>query len=189
MLTRIEGERLAQSINAIRPDWPVPSLLTLIGKRKERALMDLALELMYVALDPDTKSPARIDSDGPWKRLNHSAKSGPTYREIKPGYCVICGENWSMHGEWSPTYGGHNYENPVTDAKGVTPTPEQRAAIDAANVAAQLKVTAEKEAKAAKEIADVDEVLARHQPDATQAAREELDMQATNEPTNEEKAS
>lgn len=167
MLTRIEGERLAQSINCIRPDWPVSSLLTLIGKRKERALMDLALELMYVALDPETKSPARIDSDGPWKRLNHSAKTGPAYREIKPGYCVICGDNWSLHGEWSEAYGGHNYENPITDAKGVAPTPEQRAAIDAANVEAQKKVTAEKEAKAAKEIADIDTVLARPTPTTT----------------------
>lgn len=39
---------------------------------------------------------------------------------------------------------------------------EQRAAIDAANVEAQKKVTAEKEAKAVKEVASVDGLLARH---------------------------
>lgn len=162
MLTRQEGERLAQAVNAMRPDWPVASLLTLIGKRKERALMDLALELMYVALDPDTKSPARIDADGPWKRLNHSAVAGPQYRVITDDHCAICTQPKHMH-PLSPT-DDHQWEPQHARVESHKPTPEQRAALDKAAEEARKQAAAAKEAaeKARREVAPVDQVLARH---------------------------
>lgn len=162
MLTRQEGERLAQSINAMRPEWPTSSLLTLIGKRKERALMDLALELMYVALDPETKSPARIDTDGPWKRLNHRAVAGPQYKTITDADCAICSRPEHEHPLLTDD---HAWEPQHARTESHKPTPEQRAAIDAAVIEAQKGATAEREAKAARVVADVDEVLSRHQPD------------------------
>lgn len=69
MLTREEGERLAAAVNALRADWPTKSLFSFIGQRATRPYRDLALELVYVALDPKTETPARIDQDGPWKQL------------------------------------------------------------------------------------------------------------------------
>lgn len=69
MLTRVEGERLADAIHRLRPDWRTSSLFTFIERRKTRPYLDLALELVFVALDPRTETPARIDQDGPWKQL------------------------------------------------------------------------------------------------------------------------
>lgn len=74
MLTRNEIERLASAIHGLRPDWPTPSLVTFIAKRDTRPLLDLTIELAWVAQLPDTKSPARIDEDGPWK---NAVRSGP----------------------------------------------------------------------------------------------------------------
>jgi hypothetical protein len=176
MLTRQEGERLAQSINAMRPDWPVSSLLTLIGKRKERALMDLALELMYVAIDPDTKSPARIDADGPWKRLNHSATAGIQYKVITDNDCAICTRPQHAHPLLNDD---HPWEPQHARVESHAPTPEQRAAIDKATAEAQTKVTAAKEAaEKAREPTPVDQVLARHQ-NSNDDTTTEMDEQRT----------
>lgn len=93
MLTRQEAERIAQAVNALRPDWPIPSLLNLIWKHKDRPLLDVAVELTWVALLPDTKTPGRIDADGPWK---HATKAAPrenvvSYRAASPLDCATCG--------------------------------------------------------------------------------------------------
>jgi hypothetical protein len=165
-MNKTEAERIAAATNVIRPDWSPKLLMTVLADDRmiRRPYADALLALVACALDDQTKRPGRVHEKGAWWSVVTvvSGQQGPAYREIKPGYCVICGDNWSLHGEWSEAYGGHNYENPITDAKGVAPTAEQRAAIDAANVEARKKVTAEKEAKVAKEVADMDEVLARH---------------------------
>lgn len=67
MLTRNEAERLAAAVNALRADWPTASLLKFLSQRKERPLLDLTIELCWVAQLPETKTPGRIDEDGPWK--------------------------------------------------------------------------------------------------------------------------
>jgi len=82
MLTREEGERLASAVSALRPDWPTSSLYTFIGQRKERPYRDLALELVYVALDPKTETPARIDEDGPWKQLARTVRPAVNLADI-----------------------------------------------------------------------------------------------------------
>lgn len=190
-MNKTEAERIAAATNIIRPDWSPKLLMTVLADDRmiRRPYADALLALIACGLDDQTKRPGRVHEKGPWWSVVTavSGQQGPAHRAHAPGYCIVCGDNWSLHSK--PGMGNHDYENPLDPLPGTKPTSEQRAAINAANVAAQLKVTAEKEAKAAKEIADVDEVLARHQPDATQAAREELDMHATNEPTNEEKAS
>lgn len=168
-MNKTEAERIAAATNVIRPDWSPKLLMTVLADDRmiRRPYADALLALIACALDDQTKRPGRVHEKGSWWSVVTavSGQQGPTYRETRPGYCVICGENWSLHGEWSELYGGHNYENPITDAKGVPPTPEQRAAIDAANVEAQLKVTAEKAAKEQRVVADVDDVLARHRVD------------------------
>lgn len=162
MLTRTEAERLAQAVHALRPSWPVASLMTFLQKRKDRAYLDLALELTFVALDPDTKSPARIDVDGPWKRLQHGSSEGPRYKQTAPGYCIVCGQGWALHSD--PGEGSHDFENPLNEREGSKPTPEQRAEIDKAIEQAHKAMTAAKEEAAKKrEPAAVEDVLARHQ--------------------------
>lgn len=94
MLTRNEGERLARSINALRPDWPMPSLLTFIEKHAHMPLLDLTLQLTYVACDEKSKTPARMDSHGPWKYLLVGPRDneGPKYRYTNPRDCHVCGQ-------------------------------------------------------------------------------------------------
>jgi hypothetical protein len=73
-MEQIEVQRLARSINLIRPDWPVGSLETFIRRREHMTPVDLHLQLVYVAHDPKTTTPARIDQLGPWKYLFTGAK-------------------------------------------------------------------------------------------------------------------
>lgn len=67
MPTTTELERLAAAAHALRPDWPLQSLLTRLTRHHAHtAYRDLAVALAWVATDPDTKTPARLTEDGPW---------------------------------------------------------------------------------------------------------------------------
>jgi len=67
MLTRTETERLAGMANALRPDWTVRSLVTLILTNLDhRAYQDVALALAWIATDPTTATPGRLLEAGPW---------------------------------------------------------------------------------------------------------------------------
>ena len=67
MISKTEAERLAHAVNAMRPDWPLSSLLTFISRNLAgRALRDVAVALAWVACDPETKTPARVLEAGPW---------------------------------------------------------------------------------------------------------------------------
>lgn len=67
MPTTTEIARLAAAINLLRPDWPTASITTLVTtKHAARPLRDLAVALAWVAADPDSRTPARINDPGPW---------------------------------------------------------------------------------------------------------------------------
>ena len=84
-------QRLARSINLIRPDWPVGSLETFIRRREHLAPLDLHLQLVYVAHDPATTTPARIDQHGPWKYLLTGPREQTvTHRYSDPRDCGVC---------------------------------------------------------------------------------------------------
>lgn len=93
-MDQIEVQRMARSVNLIRPDWPVGSLETFI-RRHENSMtpLDLHLQLVYVAHDPKTTTPARIDQHGPWKYLLVGPRDneGPQYRYTNPRDCSTCG--------------------------------------------------------------------------------------------------
>lgn len=72
-MTRIELARLAAAINVLRPDWPTPSLQTFLGQHLHRPLLDVAVALTWVATDPDTKTPARLNEAGPWWQASRTA--------------------------------------------------------------------------------------------------------------------
>lgn len=62
-----EIARLAAAINALRPEWPVKALVThLTTHHAARPYRDLGLALTWIALDPATRTPARLREHGPW---------------------------------------------------------------------------------------------------------------------------
>lgn len=78
-----ELERLAAMGNALRPEWPVKSLLThLRNHHATRAYRDLAVALAWVATDPATLTPARLAESGPWWRATEESGRVPTGRRI-----------------------------------------------------------------------------------------------------------
>lgn len=98
MLTEYEVERLALCANALRPDWPVNSLRTLLslpafGNKSRR---DIAVALTWVACESKTKTPARVLEAGPWWKAaavedKHDAMLFPPRRD----------QECRMHaGEW-----------------------------------------------------------------------------------------
>lgn len=130
-MERIEIQRLARSVNLIRPDWPVPSLETFIHRHEHMTPMDLHLQLIYVAHDPKTTTPARIDQMGPWKYLLAGPRenTGVPYRYTNPRDCATCGyPEADCRGKTDAI--GHEYA-PVYLKTEDRATPEQRAAVRA----------------------------------------------------------
>ena len=67
MATEQELNRLAAALNAMRPEWPVRSLVTyLTASHSARAFADLSVAAMWIAVDPRTVTPARLGEHGPW---------------------------------------------------------------------------------------------------------------------------
>jgi hypothetical protein len=67
MSTKNELARLAAAVAILRPDWNPRSLQTLLERDHAlRPLRDLAVALVWIATDPDTKTPARLSEHGPW---------------------------------------------------------------------------------------------------------------------------
>lgn len=84
MATITELEHLAAMANALRPDWPIRSLLThLTANHGTRSYRDLAIALAWIATDPDTQTPARLLEQGPWWTLTRpvdGSRGGPRHR-------------------------------------------------------------------------------------------------------------
>lgn len=83
MLTKTEAERLAAAAHALRPDWPVSSLLTYLSRHKASAYRDVAVALAWIATDAQTKTPARLDEAGPWWKATQ-ADSPTTTVHVRP---------------------------------------------------------------------------------------------------------
>jgi hypothetical protein len=113
MINKTQAERLAASTHALRPDWPVNSLMTLLAELRDWPLRDLACALAWIATDQDadgnyiTQSPARIKQQGPWiedadkaaaliqARQKAAADAAERKREIRQrqaatARCTIC---------------------------------------------------------------------------------------------------
>ena len=107
-MNRPEAEQIADAITAIRRDWLRTSLLTILGRHQHRSARDVHLALVWIAYDPDTKTPGRIDADGPWWGITRTAGVPAASADPK---CP-------RHGQWLPCLACH--------AEQVTPaTPEQ----------------------------------------------------------------
>lgn len=93
MITQDQAELLASAINVLRPDWPTKQITTIIGRNHQHRLMrDVGIALMWVALDDDSRTPARInEADGPWwKAAAVDRSSDRTARAPSPRDGEIC---------------------------------------------------------------------------------------------------
>jgi hypothetical protein len=75
-MNQIEAARLADSAHALRPDWPKQSVMKLLHQVAAWAYRDVAVQLAYLACDPETETPARILTDGPWRKLTRLVDGG-----------------------------------------------------------------------------------------------------------------
>lgn len=86
MIDRETATRIATAINVIRPEWPIASIVTLIGQRHQhRIAADVAAALAWVAIDPDSRTPGRIDEAGPWWPSAVGRAQPPQPPRIRPG--------------------------------------------------------------------------------------------------------
>lgn len=80
-----EIDRLAQAVNALRPDWAARDLKTFIANQlPNREYLEAAKAFAEVATDPTTRSPARILQPGPWWGDKPTAGGGTG------GYGPVC---------------------------------------------------------------------------------------------------
>ncbi|VXC07640.1 hypothetical protein [Aeromicrobium sp. 9AM] len=163
-MNKTEAQRIAAVVNLLRPEWSTGLLMKVLGDDRmiRRPYADALIALTACAVDSTTKQPGRVHENGTWWAAVSAANpKGPQYRQARPGYCVICGEHWPLHGEPNQ-YGGHHYENPLDPRKSALPTDEQRAALEAARIEAEKKLTAAREAEVKREVRDPADVIANH---------------------------
>ncbi len=112
-MNEAEIERIAAAINVARPDWPLPSLITLL-KRPElahRPRRDVFVALAWVASETATQTPARVIEAGPWWKAAAADSSQALTR-----YPPKRGEDCPRHpGEWPESCRGCASERLVPD--------------------------------------------------------------------------
>lgn len=80
-VNRAAASRIAAAVTCLRPEWPPASTVTLLldpeNHTAKRPWQDVAVALVYVACDPDSKSPARVLEPGPWWQIGqHRDREG-----------------------------------------------------------------------------------------------------------------
>ena len=88
-----EAQRIAHAANAMRPDWPTASVLTLIrANLMDRPRRDVAVALAWVACESGSHTPARVLESGPW--WTAAAVAGDTTGRREPydpaTHCSVC---------------------------------------------------------------------------------------------------
>lgn len=92
-MTPNEMDRIAAATNALRPDWPILSIRTLLAKKlRDRPRRDVAIALTWVACDSESKTPARVLEAGPWWQA--TTEGSTTHLPPKPHEaCRVCGRH------------------------------------------------------------------------------------------------
>jgi hypothetical protein len=68
-MTPTQIQALAAAAAALRPDWPANSVATFLStEHSSRPYRDVAVALVWVACDPATAYPKRMNEAGPWWR-------------------------------------------------------------------------------------------------------------------------
>lgn len=104
-----ETRRLAHAINELRPDWPISSLTTFIGRSlSNRTYRDASVALAWIATDmrvdgtPASDTPKRVLEAGPWwQAAAVGGANSVVQRPPKPS------EECPKHvGKWADNCGG-----------------------------------------------------------------------------------
>ncbi len=93
-----EAARIADMAHALRPDWPVASLRTLLARHElaSKSRRDVAVALAWVACESETTTPARVIESGPWWRAANVEHPDRTIRRPPQKH-----EECAIHvGEW-----------------------------------------------------------------------------------------
>ena len=94
-----EMDRLAHAVNALRPDWPVGSLRTFIAIHlSAKTYRDATLAFAWIAVDPTTRTPARINESGPWWGVaNDAPETDRSITAYRGPRCRVCGRDRAGH--------------------------------------------------------------------------------------------
>lgn len=90
-----ETERIAAAIHQLRPDWPAPSIRTLITKHlADRPRRDVTIALAWIACEPNTHTPARVLESGPWWQAAaiDGTTTGLRHHYDPTTSCGVCGK-------------------------------------------------------------------------------------------------
>lgn len=88
MMSKAEARVIAESVAVVRPDWLVASLTSLLHEFRAKPPREVHLALLWIAYDPDTRTPARIRTEGPWwgiaAKAAHEPNAAPALRPFPP---------------------------------------------------------------------------------------------------------
>lgn len=121
--------RLAALGNALRPDWPVNSLRTFIGKHLTgRGYGDTAVALAWIATKTQTQTPRLLLEAGIWWQAALSdGASAPRLEHYDPAtFCGIC--SLPEHRCRSNQHAGHEYVSAVEATRNARRTTTQEEA-------------------------------------------------------------
>ena len=84
-----EIDRIAAAFNALRPDWPIKQLRTLLSDPRlaNRPRRDVAVALAWVASESVTTTPYRVIETGPWWRAAAVDADPVAHPPKKPDEC------------------------------------------------------------------------------------------------------
>lgn len=160
-MNELEAKRIAAVVSIIRPDWRTGLVMSVLGDERirYRTYEDILVAAVACFSDSTTVKPGRIHEPGHWW-LTVTATAPPVkYRTITAADCGICYRPAELHSKLSP-FDDHEWE--PQQPKGVGPTDEQRAALEAARIEAEKKLTAAREPETKRQPRDPAEVVAEH---------------------------
>lgn len=86
MITDNELTRLADMVQALRPEWPSRTTRAFLARSmRNRAYADLCAALAVVCADPESTSPARVEQPGPWWQAAKANAGRSSVPEVGPG--------------------------------------------------------------------------------------------------------
>ena len=74
-----DARRIAETANALRPDWPIGSLMTLLAEHRNKDPLDVHLAAVWIAYDDTIESPAILRAEGPSGSYAARQRSAPRH--------------------------------------------------------------------------------------------------------------
>jgi hypothetical protein len=99
MATSNELTRIADAVNALRPEWIARSVRAVLDRPelRDRGFADLAVVMAAVAADPKSTTPARAAEPGPWWQATRANVGTPSTQLPGPGAEPPCARPGHEH--------------------------------------------------------------------------------------------